>query len=431
MKKLFSFLMICLCATSYAQFLDNFDTLTVGSNLAQTSPYWITWTSPYAVAEDVKVVNDKSKSGNNSIYFSSVIIGGGPQDITLPFCGVHNSGQFVFQQAMFIESNKGSYFNFQETALNGTKWSLNANFIDDGNLYLTNSLDLTMLQTSYTPNQWFDFKLEINLNTNVWELFIDAVSMGVFQNLENQVASLNLYPVNGPDLGGNNVAGFWIDDCGFTHTPYTLPNLNAGISRLDMENPAVGGSKNEPTVQIRNLGKTTIVSFDISVTYNSITETRSVTGVSIDSLETYNAKLGKEFTIDLNDTVISTTVSNVNGNATDDDASDDSKTVSFIALKPPPSTSVNEVVNGHSNLFTIYPNPSDQGFINVKIDAKKGNKVLIRVMDQQGKLVQTIHLISVNGPINKSISTDKFSGGLYMVSVIAGKQVNAKKIVVH
>jgi len=430
MKNIISMLMICLCSTSFGQFLDNFDTLIVGSNLAQTSPYWNTWSSPYKSSEEVQVVNDKSKSGNNSIYFSTNTANGGPTDIVLPFGGVYNTGQFVFQQAMFIENNKGSYFNFQATATNGTTWALNGHFIQDGNLYLTNSDNDEVLQTTYPSNQWFDFKLDINLNTNDWELLIDGVSKGTFQNLDNQVASLNLYPVNSTDMGGNGIAGFWIDDCGYTHTPYVLPNLNAGVSRLDIDTPIVGGTNIDPIIQIRNLGKTTITSFDISVTYKGVTETKSVSSLSLDSLKTYITKLGKVFNVDVNDTVISATVSNVNGNSTDDDASDDTKTVTFTALDPPPTTSVRSFSNGRHDLLKLYPNPSDQGFINVEIDAKKGDKVLVRVFDQQGKILQTIDLGSVNGTVITTIFTEEFSGGLYTVNVIAGNEVDTKRIMV-
>ncbi len=420
--------MVCIYITSYGQFLDNFDTLTVGSNLAQTSPYWFTWTSPYTGGEEVKVVNDKSKSGSNSLYFSSNAASGGPQDIVLPFGGVFTSGQFVFQQAMFIESNKGAYFNIQATVVNGTTWSLNAHFIQDGNLYLTNSNNDEIFRTTYTSNQWFDFKLEINLNKNYWEVFIDAVSKGNFQNLDNQVASLNLYPVNSTDLGGNNTSGFWIDDCGYTHTPYVLPNLNAGITSLDLDTPVVAGNDHEPTIQIRNLGKTTIVSFDVAVTYKGVTKTRSVSGVSIDSLETYSVKLGKKFNIDINVTTISATVSNVNGNVTDDDASDDTKTVTFTATEPP--VSVRDIFNDRHDLLMLYPNPSDQGFTNLTINSKIGDKVLIRLLNPQGKLIRLIDLGSVSGRVNTVIDTDELTRGLYIISVIIGDEVDSERIIV-
>ena len=37
---------------------------------------------------------------------------------------------------------------------------------------------------SYPIGQWFEFKFEIDLSSNNWELFIDGVSQGSFSNLK-------------------------------------------------------------------------------------------------------------------------------------------------------------------------------------------------------------------------------------------------------
>ena len=60
------------------------------------------------------------------------------------------------------------------------------------------------LSSTYPTNQWFELKMEIDLNSNSWEVFIDGVSQGFFSNPTNQIASLDLYP-----LAGNQ---FYVDD---------------------------------------------------------------------------------------------------------------------------------------------------------------------------------------------------------------------------
>lgn len=337
MKKALSIILAStLPFAGMAQFTDDFESYNAGDYLAQVSPVWTTWSGTTGGNEDVKIVTTKASSGTKSVYFSSTATAGGPQDVVLPFGAKFATGVFTFKQDMFIETGKGAYLNFQAETTLAQLWALNVHFIQDGKLYLSGSDDVTELETTFPINQWFEFKLVVKLNTNDWELFIDNSSKGSFQNLDNSIASLDIFPLNQAGKGGNSISGFWVDDCDFSHVPYTLPLRNAAISRIDISDPIIAGSPKEPVIQVRNLGQSTITSFDIAVTYNGVTKNKSITGITLDSLETYNVSLGSVFTIASGVNSISATVSNVNGQATDNDATDNTKTVTFKSIIPAP-----------------------------------------------------------------------------------------------
>ncbi len=189
-------------------FSDDFESYTVGSFLGVSSSEWTTWSGSSGGNEDVQISNTNAHSGSNSIYFSSVSTNGGPQDMILPFGDAYNSGNFVFECWMLVDSGSNAYFNFQGDTTVGITWSMHANFIngivtvDDGG---SNSVS-----GSYAVNTWFNLKLDIDLTANLWELLIDGVSQGTFTNSTNKIASLDLYPING--------SRFYVDDVAYSYT---------------------------------------------------------------------------------------------------------------------------------------------------------------------------------------------------------------------
>src|SRR3989338_2466434 len=126
---------------------DNFDSYNAGQYMAsQSGGFWTTWSNAPGGAEDVLVSNANASSAPNSIYFSTAAQAGGPTDLVRNF-GVLNTGQF--------------------------------------------SMEFNILG-AYTQNTWFNFRIDINFNTNLWEVFIDDVSIGSFSNSENQIASIDI-----------------------------------------------------------------------------------------------------------------------------------------------------------------------------------------------------------------------------------------------
>jgi len=339
MKKMY-FLGIAtaITAASYAQSMnENFDSYSAGSYMGLNSTAWSTWSGSVGGAEDCQISTAQAFSGTNSIYFVGSTAGGGPQDVIVPFGGVYNTGQFVFESEFYVVTNKGAYFNFQGTNVVGQIWSLNCQMVQTGQLILDDSYG-NSITTTYPPATWFTLTIDVNLNTNEWELLIDGVSQGVLQNTTNQLASIDIFPVNA-SYGGNNQSGFYIDDFTYTHTPYVLPALNGAVTNITNMQGIVGINV-QPTVTVRNLGTTPITSFDLTVDYNGTQLVENITGVNIASLATYEVTFASAVALVGGTLPVVATVSNVNGGGADDDAADDIKTIQTT----PPTAAPGKVV---------------------------------------------------------------------------------------
>jgi len=211
-----SLLSLIFISDAFAQtsFCDDFESYSSGSYLASSSSSWTTWTQPYTATEDVQVTNALSNSGSNSIYFNGTANPGGPSDVILPFGSStpYTSGSFVFTSNFYVIN--GAYFNFQAQNTPGSQWSFEAEMTTSGLINFTHwngSSSTTLLTGNYPLNQWFEIKMEIDLDLNIWEVFIDNVSQGSFANPTNQIASLDLYPITGHQ--------FYVDDVCYTYTP--------------------------------------------------------------------------------------------------------------------------------------------------------------------------------------------------------------------
>ncbi len=334
MKKIFILLFVVFSsALTFAQYSQNFDTLTHGDYIGVSDNAWSTWSGTTGGSEDAKVDSNQAASPNNSIYFMSTSSSGGPQDAVLDFGGAYNTGNFEFIQNIYIPNNKGAYFNFQAESTIGTTWALNCYFINDSTIYIDDSKTLH-LNAKYPVATWFEFKLKINLNTNTWELYIDNILKSTWQNYVNKIASIDYYPLCSSDLGGNDQAEFWIDDVSYTHTPYTLPAKNAGVVSVSFDGPEIVGGSQFPVVKVRNLGTTTITAFDIEFDYNGIQYQKSVTGLTLASLAIEEVIMNTPIPIDVSATILAATIKAVNGTTGDDDNTDDSKTYTFAPIIP-------------------------------------------------------------------------------------------------
>ncbi len=334
MKKKYFFGLFALALSSLGNaqtFTDNFDTYNVGDFLGVASPTWTTWSNAPGTTEDVTITNNDAFSGTNSIYLLASSSNGGPQDVVLPFGAEYNTGQFDFSAYFKVDANKGAYFNFQSNATIGQVWALDVQMVDNGDLVLSNG-DGTFLTTTYPTNTWFKLSLNIDLTTNNWELLIDNVSQGSFANTQNQIASIDIFPVNSSN-GGNGQAGFYIDDVVYNYVPYALTNRNGAPINITGITGVVGVDR-QPTVTVRNLGTTAITSFDLTIDYNGSQIVENITGVNIPSLGTYDVAFTNPITLVAGSNSVIATISNVNGMATDDVSSDDIKTVTINPVVP-------------------------------------------------------------------------------------------------
>ena len=327
MKKQY-LLLFCsaLIGSTFGQtFSDNFDSYAVGDNLAAKSAVWETWSGPNGGADDVKVTNAKAKSGSNSIYFQSTAANGGPADVVLPFGGMRTNGQFSLKMAMNVDAGKNAYFNFQEQTTVGKGYTIDVYFMEDKTLNINNAAAGNLLSVSYPQGQWFEFELKVDLNTNTWDLYIDGTKVGAFQNATRALASMDLFPING--------SSFYVDDVSYSYTAYTSTTKNASVTYIDNVIGFLAGANVIPSVEIRNLGTTTITEAEISIKYNGNTLTKKLTGINLAANGLYSTKFDNALSIVGGSGDVVASIVTVNGGK-DDNANDDSKTITINPIVP-------------------------------------------------------------------------------------------------
>jgi hypothetical protein len=319
------FLSLCLQAQT---FTDNFDSYTAGSYLCpQSGGAWTTWSNAPGGAEDVLVSSADAVSGSNSLRFVSTSTGGGPTDLIRHF-GILNTGQFSMEFNLKVAVGAAAYFNFQKTASMGATYTLDAIFSDDGSLNFSQQSTFSAL---YPQGSWFNFRMEINFNTNLWEVFIDDVFKGSFSNAQNQIEAIDIYPV---DQNAPTNSDFFIDDFSTTITPYTLTALNGGITYAGFNGGNVVGNAVTPSFKVRNLGVSQITSFDIAATYNGATINQSYTGLTLASFADQTFTMTSSITLVAGLNPITYTISNVNGLGADGDAADDTGAITVNPIVP-------------------------------------------------------------------------------------------------
>jgi len=306
-------------------FSDDFEGYNVGDYVGPTSTEWTTWSGTEGGAEDVQVTDAQASSGANSIYFSSTVSGGGPQDVILDFGQQYTSGVFTFETDVFIDAGKNAYFNFQATPIPGTTWALNCNMangaisIDDGN-----TPDLAV--GSYQDATWFTLTIEANLSTGRWQAFANGQCFGVWANSVNQIASADLFPVQG--------SSYYLDNVSFDHQTYTAPALNAAVAGFELGGK-ISGLTVYPKVTVANAGTTAITSFDVSIDMYGSVITENITGVNLTAGQTMEVVFTNSININSTNASGTATVSNVNG-TTDGDATDDDACLLLNPVIPAP-----------------------------------------------------------------------------------------------
>ena len=330
MKKLLlssSLLLSTTFISAQSNFSDDFESYTSGDFVAQKSSKWETWSGPNGGGtDDVKVVNNKAKSGNNSIYFSSTAASGGPSDLVLPFGGQYNNGNFCLNMNMFIETGKSAYFNFQEQTTVGKGYCIDVYFETNGKITINNNRTGLSFTCKYTQNQWINFEIKAYLNSNKWEVLLDGVSQGEFQNGSYQIASMDIFPLNG--------SSYWIDDIAYTYTPESGPySTDGALTYIDGMIGYLGGAKVYPTFEIRNMGNNAITSADISVTYGNYVKLVSYTGLNIAKGATANVVWTDLLSIYPTKTTFTAQIVSINGNA-DDNSNDDTKSLILDPIVP-------------------------------------------------------------------------------------------------
>jgi len=261
---------------SFAQitFCDDFESYQIGDYLAQTSADWETWASIMApcptnpCADDAMISDIQSLSGSNSLYLTDAAGLGGPQDLLLPFgTGYpHVTGDLEVVVNLFVTSS--AYMNIQALPTVGAAplglWALNMTIDPTGTITVdggSTPLPAGPIISSFPLNQWTEFKLNIDLTQNIWEVFINNQSIGSFSNGTNQASSLNLYPSVGND--------FYVDDICYTYTPFTpLAYDMTAINLNTNSNLVLSSAPFTISGEIVNLGSNIISTLDINYSVN-------------------------------------------------------------------------------------------------------------------------------------------------------------------
>ncbi|MAR21555.1 MAG: hypothetical protein CMD25_06345 [Flavobacteriales bacterium] len=363
MKNLFTLLNILLFifysnnSVSQMSYSEDFESYTSGSPIAQTSSHWNSWdeimnNSVAPFIDDCNVINPSlsspitAYSGLNTLYFKENNAGqGGPEDILFYFDTTQNinqtvfpslstphvAGDIVFSQMMYVRT--GAYLNFQ--SLNnvgqGTGvWALEVNFETTGDILMGNTAVPSLGAGSYPIGQWFEFKFEIDLSSNNWELFIDGVSQGSFSNPENKLSSVDYYTRSGDE--------YYIDDVSFSFTPATLAPINGQtVSCNTIE--GLSGQQRYPSVDVRNFGLNVINSFDLTFDYNGIQVTENVSninlGFGLGSLDVMTVEFTNPITLAGGTNPAVVYIHNINSGV-NQSTSDDTLIVNIEAVVPAP-----------------------------------------------------------------------------------------------
>jgi hypothetical protein len=226
---------------------------------------------------------------------------------------------------MNVDAGKNAYFNFQEQTTVGKGYTIDVYFNDNKTLNINNQAAGSLLSVSYPQGQWFEFQLKVDLNTNSWDLYIDGTKAGSFQNSTRALASMDLFPING--------SSFYVDDVSYTYTAYAPTSKNASVTYIGNVMGYLAGANVTPSVEIRNLGATTITSAELSIKYNGNTLNKTLTGISLTANGLYTTTFNNTLSIVGGNGDVVASVVTVNGTA-DDNANDDSKTISINPIVP-------------------------------------------------------------------------------------------------
>lgn len=327
---------LLLAVGGWAQsYSEDFESYTPGDYICELTDEWVTWSGAEGGTEDAQIVTDYANSGSNSIYVSSTSANGGPQDIVLEFGQLIDEGLFEMDMWLLIEEGNGAYFNFQGEEAIGTTWALNMFLNQNGDFNITDSSNEPVMGFSYPIGEWFKVTYVINFTLNNWSVKINDLTIGAFSNSVNQIASLNVYPLNSPDFGGNNMCSMYLDDISWALSDFEITGLNGALTNVEPNTSGIAGQQREVSVVVNNYGLDEITSFDVTASYNGSDQTENVTGINMASLESMEIQFANPITLVEGSNDLTITLSNVNGGE-DDNAVDNTSSMTLDPVVPAP-----------------------------------------------------------------------------------------------
>lgn len=213
MKKIYvlAFVLGAFSFSAHAQFpLDDIESYPLGPI---NQGHWTAWD---ADSDPALVTDDEAYSGDQSILIPE----GGSVDAILDL-GNKTQGVWEVKWKMMVPSNKSAYINMQNSLPAGTKFNFhmlwNEEGTDEGTAVLYDAMGANQGQgaelgsASYTPDEWFDFSLSINLDDLSMSMYIDdsLVYMGVYPTdaALPGIGGIDMYSNDGPQSNR-----YYIDD---------------------------------------------------------------------------------------------------------------------------------------------------------------------------------------------------------------------------
>ena len=197
-----------VCTIAGATLCDDFEAYTPGDALGPGASWWTTWSGVEGGAEDGEISDLYAYSGSNSMTIEE----GGINDVLL-LLGNQSSGNWRLEWQMYIPDGKTGYFNIQQSETPGIAWNMEVLFglsaigvpssSGEGTMTVPTLDDFT-----YPVDTWFKVEMLIDLDANVFDIYIDEVlaSSGAFTG---NIGAVDFYSVDGN-------CRYYVDDVLFT-----------------------------------------------------------------------------------------------------------------------------------------------------------------------------------------------------------------------
>ena len=198
-------------------YIDDFESYPTGSLIAQSSAYWTTLSGAGGGPFDAFISGAQMSSGNNSIYVNQL----NDDDLYLLLNPTAIDG--IVEISMDLRIETSAHINFQDESLPASNEIFEI-ILNSGILEF--DIGPTVLTASYPGNNtWFNLKLEGNLASSTWNLYVDGVFVfGSYIAGADQVGSVNFRPEVGDEYYIDDVEWYIIadDDCISGLSPLTV-----------------------------------------------------------------------------------------------------------------------------------------------------------------------------------------------------------------
>lgn len=332
-RNLLFYFLVFICFDVFSQnYSDDFESFNAGDFIAAKNNKWSTWSNSPGSSEDTKVSDEKAKSGTKSLKFVSTTASGGPTDLILPFnTTAYDKGIFEMEMQIYVIANSAAYFNFQAAAPVGKIWAMDCYLTATGDLNITRgSAGGIALSSKYVQDQWNKLAFKLDLTLNNWEVLLNDVSIGKFENPNNSVYAMDIFPLNPL---APNLSTFYIDDVSYKYTAPIQKDIDVAVLSISVNSKVLNGKDYPVGGIIRNIGATTIDSLEVSWNDGKNNIVEKLKGLALTPYKSYTYTASQKYIADkLNNNII-LTVSNPN-NQVDLDLTNNSKSKTLSVIVP-------------------------------------------------------------------------------------------------